>query len=299
MIHEMAVGDAYGVAFEFVPHTPDRPNDLSGFHANPRYPVLGRGRYTDDTMRALANAEVVLRGDPYDALSYAEAYVRAVRADRRQGWSRRFQALIESCADDEPDDRRAGGLLLSRTRRDADSNGAVMGVVTLGYLPDPQAVALAAAVQAMTTHSVETVPYAQALALVAHHHLHALDGDVDDLVADHVSTRSPPSWRGTDREQSSMTARATYAAVRRALALNRTVSDVLRWSVARGGDTDSVAASAVALASVSGSHVSDLPAHLLGGVEDGPGRAGLAAMDDALTALLPSRAPAPPRPRAR
>ncbi len=282
MLIEMAVADAYGIGSEFVPATPDRPNDLSRFHQHPRYGDLRPGMYTDDTLRALANARVLLHGDPLDAASYAESYVRTFRADRRMGWSKRFQSLLQGIVDEEADDARAGRLLLLRADRRAESNGALMGVAPLGFLREPRMVSLAAAVQAMTTHGLETVPYAQAVALVAHHAIHGGDGDVDDFVADNLGTHSVPSWRGDPLVPTDVSARGTYKAVRRAIAANDTLSGIMTWSVERGGDTDSVAACAVALASHDRRVASDVPHHLLDALETPEGRDELAAVDDAL-----------------
>ncbi len=269
MLYEMGLADAYGIAFEFVPHSPDRPNDLAGFHRHPRYGhELEPAGYTDDTQRAVANALVMLDGNPFDALSYARSYVSTFRGDPRKGWSRRFQSLLEGVVAREADDDAAGAALLRAVVRKADSNGSLMGVAVLGHMRDPREVALAASIQAMTTHGVETAPYAQALALVAHHAIHGIDAvDVDDFVADHVSTRTAPSWRGSDPEASSMSARATYAAVRRGIEANDSLSGLLRWAVDRGGDTDSVAASAVAVASSMRRYRKDIPAALEAGFD--------------------------------
>ena len=75
MLIEIAIGDAYGIGFEFVKNTPDRPNDLSQFYQHPKYSNLIPGQYTDDTQRALANMRVVCSNDVLHPLSYANAYV--------------------------------------------------------------------------------------------------------------------------------------------------------------------------------------------------------------------------------
>ena len=96
MIYEMAVADAYAIAFEFVPDTPDRPNDLKTFHQHPKYIELAPGQYTDDTQRSIGNANVLLSGEWWNMMAYANEYVSQFKLDPREGYSRGFQKLLNS-----------------------------------------------------------------------------------------------------------------------------------------------------------------------------------------------------------
>jgi ADP-ribosylglycohydrolase len=53
MLVEIAIGDAYGAAFECAKATPSRPNDLSRYWRHPRHGIAP-GAYTDDTHMSLA-----------------------------------------------------------------------------------------------------------------------------------------------------------------------------------------------------------------------------------------------------
>ena len=292
MLYEMAVADAFGIAYEFVDPERTPPVDLSRFAEHPKYVELRPGRYTDDTQRAIANALTLLDGNPLDPMSYVENYIRVFRADPRKGYSRRYQAFLEGICDRFPDDAAAAVAFNREIVRRPASNGSLMGVAVLGYLRDPNTVALAAAIQAMTTHSVDTVVYAQAVALVAHRHLYAsrYPGiDLDEFVARHVSSDTIAGWAGDATERVDMTARNTYRAIRQMLAVakrsNATLTDLLRLCVERGGDTDSLAATTVAIAKAAGVP-GDLPSVLSDTVEDDAGRAYLRALDARLEAFL-------------
>lgn len=113
MLMEQAIGDAYAIGWEFAPHQRGA-NDLATYYQNPNYPEFPAAHYSDDTMRALANANVVL-GDPsgwYDPCAYAAQYQRArtvpmdglagPRASRRISkptGTRRPRTSSSACAD--------------------------------------------------------------------------------------------------------------------------------------------------------------------------------------------------------
>jgi ADP-ribosylglycohydrolase len=72
MLVEIAIGDAYGAAFEYAAPTADRPNDLSGYFQHPRHGIAP-GCHTDDTQISLAVAEALLEhGVSATALPFTE-----------------------------------------------------------------------------------------------------------------------------------------------------------------------------------------------------------------------------------
>jgi ADP-ribosyl-[dinitrogen reductase] hydrolase len=57
MLVEMAIGDAYGAAFEFFsPSKIDSSNDLQGYYQHPTHLSIKPGQYTDDTRPALSGS---------------------------------------------------------------------------------------------------------------------------------------------------------------------------------------------------------------------------------------------------
>ena len=64
MLVEIAIGDAYGAAFEYAEPTAGRPNDLSGYSKHPRHKIAS-GCYTDDTQMSLAVAEALVESGTF------------------------------------------------------------------------------------------------------------------------------------------------------------------------------------------------------------------------------------------
>jgi ADP-ribosylglycohydrolase len=189
-------------------------------------------------------------------------------ADPREGYSRGFQALLKSVG--------TGPEFLQAVKRTKDSNGAVMGAATLGYLPTIEEVKLAATVQAITTHHPSTAVHAQIVALSAYYFLNndvnlskdCLQGWLMDNV-DWVDGKDD-SYRwsylvdchdthaGTTIKASSISSYMVYA-----LTKFDKLSHIIYDAIDRGGDTDSAAAVAVAVASCSDEVENDIPRHLI------------------------------------
>lgn len=297
MLLEMAIADAYAVAWEF---TDDQiaANDLAEYHQHPKYAELRPGMYTDDTQRAIANARVVLLGEPacLDPAAYALAYTTIFREDPREGWSRRFQQYLR-------DNAATGPARFMKGIRRRATNGSLMGVAPLGYLPDEDAVRLATAMQVISTHSGTAIPYAQMISLSCHFLLRG--GARRDLAA-HLA--EAVEWPGADecgndeREAmlhkmrhdpptARMPARTIAPAALWAVTHLDSLADIIRWAVDHGKDTDSLAATAVAIASCAGDVDHTLPAALVDGLEDDARRSMLRAYDEELGRLITNAAP--------
>jgi len=292
MLFESAIGDAYGLGWEFAdgPTAQHADNDLSAFRVNPRYPEYPAGRYTDDTLRSIANARVVLdpRAEWFDPAAYARSYQRIHAEDGRQGWSRGFQEQLEKHRDASPMQ-----FMLGLRRR--ATNGAVMGVAPLGFLPDENAVRLAATAQCISTHSGAAASSAQAVALAAHYLLHDkgpmhgledyLEREVDWASRDEcarilckgsaaVPVPAMPAW--------TIAAGAIFILTD---GLFTGMADRLKFAIERGGDTDSLGAVTMALCSCTPSIPDDLPSSLADAIEDDAGRAMLRELDRRLNAF--------------
>lgn len=280
MLLEMAVGDAYGAAFEFT-KTPKIPNDLSRFGAHP-LGEMAVGAYTDDTMRAIANSKVILSADENDKYrpeAYARAYLEEFRHDRRKGWSKRFHAMLE-----EHVDRNAMELVKKISRR--NTNGSLMGVAPLGYLPNLNDVLLSTTMQVVSTHSGSSVPYAQGISVAAHLLMRGVASN--EIISAVVELVEWETNRQKDRfmailkeeppvpqmESSTITLSALWA-----IDQFDKSSDILKWSCSRGGDCDSLGAVTMALASVSKDIEQDIPDFLCDNVDTEEGRKNLRSID--------------------
>lgn len=293
MLFEMAVADAYAIPFEFVTDYAAHglQNDLATYQQHPKYDGLRPSQYTDDTQRSIVNAQCVLAANWHDITGIVRMWQLEFAEDPRDGYSRNFQRFMA--------ENRAGISSpwdwLSKITTKKNTNGSIMGAAPFGCLPDPVQVKLAASLQAMITHSPETIPYAQAMALAAHFFIYGVglpqelgyylvetvdsaDIALDDLrFGDHLPSR-----------RVGMTARDTCFAVLQLLDRQPSLSAILRRTVEVGGDTDSVAALAVGIASCSEHYEYDLPTPLMEGLEFGKPEAHqrLRTLDEALEAYV-------------
>lgn len=285
MLFEICLGDAYGACFEYADPTPDRPNDLSGYPANTSYPRIGGGRYTDDGQCSIAITRAMLAG-PISPESVAHHLVDQFRADPRPGYSRRMQALMESC--------RTGADLLALIVPTGDTSGACMRAGPLGLLGSIDTVLDAAEIQARVTHDTDGgVRSAQAVALMVHAMRYGLAdrSDLPALVAAHVPGPWETPWTGEVGSPGIDAARAAMWTI----VGSHSLSDVLKMAVDWRGDVDTVAAVAMAVASCSIDILRDIPSPIVAGLEDGPfGRRYLVALDEQLVEFA-SRAGAPVR----
>lgn len=283
----MAIGDAYGIGFEFVDKDEwsnnGLVNDLSKFYQHPLYSNLIPGQYTDDTQRALANTMVICHKDFLNPLEYTKSYIEEFKASPRDGYSRGFQALIESCDD--------GQQLLDTVSPTKNSNGSIMGVAPLGYLENISDVMRAAAIQAMTTHGWRTVPYAQMIAATAHYFLYDIGpkdeltqflflnidlpnticpmiaGKADECMFASIIKESEYEDLGVD--PCSMSAKSTALHALYAIVNYDNLADMLTHCIDVSGDTDSLAAISMALGSVSTEIENNLPQHFYDTIENG------------------------------
>lgn len=267
MILEMAVADAYAIAFEFVDRDkyPGK-NDLSQYYQHPSYDGLKPSQYTDDTLRTISTAKTIMHG-PH-RWTRPDGYIEFLQAefllDPRDGFSRRFQQFLQ-------DNAHKDAMTFMRSLNRKTTNGALMGCLPCGFLDDPNDVMLAAMMQAISTHSAETVPYAQALALSAHH---LMRGELIETIPDWldhcgVQADAVPKLPRTKPKYCRMGARSTTSAVFDLLFNFTSLSEMMVAAVEAGGDTDSVAALAVGLASLSTEVINDIPEHLVQGLEFG------------------------------
>lgn len=277
MLLEIAIGDAYGAAFEFVNRRLLVGNDLCGYRVHPRH-RHPPGRYTDDTQMSLAVAELLVDGTPFTRESLADRFVGAFHRDPREGYARGFHAFLEQT--------RTGADLLANLRPHSEKSGAAMRAAPLGVLRDAATVKEKATLQARLTHDTKAgIDSAVAAALVSHYFLRDLGprADVARYVSEHVPGPWQSPWTG---EVSGEGVACVHAAITAILA-HDTLSGILRACVAFGGDVDTVAAIAMGGASHARTIASDLPSVLVDALENGPfGKDYLRALDRKLLALV-------------
>jgi ADP-ribosyl-[dinitrogen reductase] hydrolase len=277
MLVELAIGDAYGAAFEYVPRKHIvRFNTLAGYARHPRH-SLEPGSYTDDTQMTIAVAEVLAHGQSWSRAAFAERFVLAFKRDPREGYARGFHQFLTDVQD--------GADFLRRIRPHSDKSGAAMRACPIGLLETPGRVADIAADQASITHDTsDGIAAAVAAALATHYFAYQLGApeELPRFLAEEDERWAAP-WSGEVGPKGWMSVRAAITA----LARNRSLAALLRDCVDFGGDVDTVATIALGAASTSRDYQRDLPAVLYDGLEDGSfGRSYLARLDDALFAAM-------------
>lgn len=283
MLVELAIGDAYGAAFEHAdPSHVAEHNTLAGYVRHPGHLGVPAGRYTDDTQMTIAIAELLVSGQRWTPLLVAEQFVRVYHRDPHDGYAPGFHRLLSDVQDGEE--------LLRRIRPLSDKSGAAMRAGPLGVLPTVEDVLHHAQLQARVTHDTPAgIAAAQAAALAVHYCHHRLGPLAETgrwidrvLPADvgHGGWASP--WTGKIGPQGWMSVRAALTVLTAGGGLSR----MLHTCVAFTGDVDTAATIALAAASRSAEVAQDLPPVLWRELENGEfGRDYLVRLDERLLRL--------------
>jgi len=278
MMLELAVGDAYGAGFEYVPQgIVDKFNDLSRYHKHQKFNA-GNGRYTDDTQMSLAIAELLLEGAEWTPLNITTKFVEVFKRDSREAYAQNFYKFLTEV--------KTGEEFLQRINPESEKSGAAMRACPIGFVPDLQGVIKYATIQAKTTHDTPLgINAAVAAALMPHYFIYNL-GDKKDLgrfLESNVPGNWDEPWVGRVMEKGYMDVRAAITAIKN----QDSLSAILKESISFGGDVDTVGTIALAAASCSKQVKKDLPVVLITGLENGQyGKDYLMGLDKQLKALF-------------
>ncbi len=257
----LAIGDAYGAGFEFVP-----PEEVEKDNTGRRYRRASSnqakpGRYTDDTQLTLAIAEALIARDPWTPRALADRFVAVYRRDPRPGYARGFESVLKQC--------KNGADFLRLIRPTSERNGAAMRSLPLGTLPSVADVKEFARVQARLTHDTPGgIASSQAIGLVAHFGLKQ-QGNVEDLPEFLLREAPNIDWKTPWRGPVPITGVETVRAVVTQLTRHRSLQGLLRGCVALTGDTDTVACLALGAAACYPEYRRDLAPALVNRLEDG------------------------------
>lgn len=283
MLVELAIGDAYGAAYEFVSPGITAQHTLGPYGRHPRHRI-DPGHYTDDTQMSIAVSELLVSELPFTREHLADGFVRAFKRDPRPGYARGFYQFLLDVED--------GPAFLRDIRPTSEKNGAAMRAAPLGFIADPDLVMRRATLQARLTHdTAEGINGAVAAALMAHYFLYDRGGKADlPAYLDHyVPGIWGEPWRGSVGVLGTECVRAAVTAI----CGHDSLVEILQQCVRFGGDVDTVACIALAAASCSREVEADLPQDLFTGLELGPyGGAYLRYLDRKLVFLVGQQEPA-------
>lgn len=274
MLVELAIGDAYGAAFEYAPFPFVKVyNTLTCYVAHPRHGIAP-GYYTDDTQMSLAIVEAMLSDEPWTPLLLAERFVNAFKRDPREGYASGFYGFLQEV--------QSGAAFLAKIRPDSDKSGAAMRAGPIGLYPTLADVCERTILQAQLTHNTfRGVNAALAAALMTHYCYYELGpkAQLGEFLELHVPGPWTQPWRG---KVGSLGMESVHAAVAAVMA-HDTLSTILQQCIDYTGDVDTVATVALCAASCSAEVAQDLPAALYDGLEDGPyGRRYLESLNEQL-----------------
>ena len=281
MLVEFAIGDAFGSGFEFKPQDfVDKHNDGKTYYASKF--GMGAGQYTDDTQMALALTEFMLSKKPITALNLADAFVSTFKRDPRQGYAPGFQQVLNEV--------NSGLDFLRVIQPHSNKSGGAMRALPCAYLSTPEKVRDKAMWQASLTHATkEGMESAAFVALLGFFCRQGVPlANLAGCVRDYLSMDIKAWWDdGRVGNLGMEVARAAYTAV---IDCKGSMSSVLTRSVSYGGDTDTVAAIAMGIASLHPEIINnnDLPRELYDNLEDGDyGYIYLQQLDNQLDATFP------------
>ncbi|VVB77997.1 ADP-ribosylglycohydrolase [uncultured archaeon] len=259
MLLEIAIGDAYGAGFEYVPREIiEKFNDLSSYRKHQKYDI-GNGRYTDDTQMSIGIAELLLENKEWTQLNIANKFVEVFKRDEREGYAGAFYLFLKEI--------KSGKEFLEKIKPNSDKNGGAMRAPPLGFLPDIGQLIDYVKFQGSITHNTSGgMDAAVAAALMSHYFIYDL-GEKKNLgkfISNYVPGNWNLPWKGEVGAKGFMAVMAGITAIQK----EDSLSKVLETCVNFGGDVDTVAAIAMGAASCSKEIKNDLPETLIKGLEN-------------------------------
>ena len=295
MFVEMAIADSYGAGFEMAPSDFVAKNNFlreNNYLAHPKG-TIEPGHYTDDTQWAVALGEFMLSGQPVTPLGLADAFVAAFKRDPRQGYAQRLYDLLLEVRD--------GADFLHRITPHSNKCGGAMRAAPLGFLNDPKLIRDRAMWQASLTHATkEGMEAAAGAALLVHFCRQGVSvPKLHNMINKYVPGLLLAGWQGTVPTDGCPVVRAAWWAIADPIKSTGstfikseplTLSTILQRAVAYTGDTDTVAAIAIAAASCHPEIGNDLPGWMYSKLENGPfGLDYLRDLDDRFQEALPCK----------
>lgn len=263
MLLELAVGDAFGAAFEYAPELfVTAYNDPSaGYQAHPSHQRPG-GKYTDDTQMSLAIAEAMISGEAWTPSMLADRFYLAFKRDPRTGYAKHFYALLQSI--------QSGGEMLDRLyqHNKSDKSGGAMRAAPLGVLPRIGEVMTKSRIQAAITHNTsDGMNAAIASSLMSHYFIHGCGPkkDLGIFIQDYVPGPWSAEWVGPVGSPGWQSVRAAITAIVK----SSSMTELLKTCVGYTGDVDTVAAIAAGAAAHCTEIKNDIPQILYDRLEVG------------------------------
>lgn len=278
----LAVGDAYGAAFEYAePAFVEANNDALSYKPHPKFPNRTAATYTDDTQMSLAIVELMLADSDWSAENIANKFVEVFKRDERTGYARKFYAFLK--------DINSGDELRAKLVPESDRSGGAMRACPIGLYPSTARVIAIAKSQAQITHATESGMEAAVVAALMTHYFAYSYGPKANLAKWIQNKVNGSEWEtpyvGPVGEKGWMAVRAAITAISEC----DSMSSLLKRCISFTGDVDTVATIALAAATYCPEIKQDLDPVLFDTLENGTyGRDYLLQLDEQLKAKFPN-----------
>lgn len=265
MLVEIAISDAYGAGFEYVPQDIVTSFNNGKSYRQHNFHAIKPGMYTDDTQMSLAIVELMLSGKEWSQRNLATFFLDCFKRDPRKGYSRGFQFVLENS---QTVDEMYSSIF---QHGKSDKNGGCMRACPVGLFKTLDEVLQKSAIQAEVTHKGTGVVAGQMVSASVWFLRNG--GSKEQLwsflrsVFTDVSIAEWPS--GTRVESKDDLGLKTALAAITAVINSSSFEEALIKAVGFGGDTDTVAAIVGGIVSVSKEHtkiIEDMP--LFSGLEN-------------------------------
>jgi len=270
MLLETAVGDSFGVGYEYNDEALQKWGGKldRGYVQHKKHTGLRPGMYSDDTQMSIAIAECIVSGEEWTPKNIVKYFLKAFLRDPRDGYARRFQAFLEDKENQTPEG------FLKNIKPESEKSGAAMRVGPVGlFAKSIQQCKEMATVQAEITHKTKKgVDAAVAAAIMGWlcHHSIEYKKYLPGMIASHVPGYD---WKDPWRGKVGVEGIACVHAALTAIINCPGQAEMLEWIVALRGDVDTVAAIALSAASsplMMGPIKENLPTNLVDMLENGP-----------------------------
>lgn len=246
ILFAIAVGDAIGAGCEYANENVEACASLQGYVKHPKHP-LPAGFYTDDTQMSLANAEYLLSPSfPTVESDVVQYWLDVFHRDQRQGYAGSFYLFLLGHTDKEN--------FVKDVINTSDKSGAAMRAGVFGFLSEAwQAMHFAICGAAFTHNTMIGRNSAACAALMVWYFRNGgtksrlmpfLKSRISNF-GSNIQWSDIVPWNGKVRAQGHMHIAAAITAILE----SDSYSDVLRKCCKFTGDTDTVAAIAMAVAS--------------------------------------------------
>lgn len=302
MLLGIAIGDAFGVAFELKTRK-DIKDRFQFDHYDSGREGWELGNYSDDTQMSIAITELLLSQKKFNKINLANSFLEVYKRDPHMGYGSSVREALKIAKNAKE--------FLKIIPGNSYGNGACMRAVPIGILPDIKKVIQYAIINAKITHnSPSAIASSVCIATASHYFYYNLGksenvldycikacGGLDKESINYfeslrnMKTLSPALLFGKENENFGVsvnglrTAGAVLYIVSR---FYKNPAETLKEAILLGGDTDSVASICLGLVSIKAG-LDRLPPFLLKGLENnGFGKDYLIKLGEKLFKLYPS-----------